>query len=116
MGDNFFEIIHWSSGRNLSSSCVKHLNLDTQRIRVGGDLREAVNNMKTDHAKLFRIVLRFSKWLGRTQELQEAEQELHSNMPSHLAAIMKGKKEILVDLKYPDSGVIDEATSALPSI
>ena len=58
----------------------------------------------------------FKKWLTRAKELQTAEHELHSNMPLHLAAIMQGKRlllreEILVDLKYSDAAVIDEAIS-----
>ena len=55
----------------------------------------------------------FSKWTSRANELREAEQELKANMPKHAAKILQPKrlllwKEILLDLEYPDMGVISE--------
>eukprot|EP00435_Cladocopium_sp_Y103_P072300 s179_g39.t2 len=55
-----------------------------------------------------------AKFLRRSLELKEQEAKLHESLPAHLQQVLKGKKlllwkEILVDLQYPDAGVIDDA-------
>ena len=56
------------------------------------------------------------KWLKRSLELRKDEDALHERLPCHLQQILKGKrllllKEILIDLKYPDVGVVDDIIS-----
>eukprot|EP00435_Cladocopium_sp_Y103_P012737 s4229_g3.t1 len=65
----------------------------------------------------FKVRAAFLKrWLKRSLELREDEQRLHDNLPDHLKSILRGKrlllwKEILIDLKYPDSAVVDDIIS-----
>ena len=56
------------------------------------------------------------KWLKRSLELRADEEQLHQSMPTHLRTILKGKrllllKEILLDLNYPDVGIVDDIIS-----
>ena len=56
------------------------------------------------------------RWLKRSLELRADEERLHQQMPLHLRKILKGKrllllKEILIDLQYPDLGVVDDIIS-----
>eukprot|EP00435_Cladocopium_sp_Y103_P035915 s3494_g9.t1 len=49
----------------------------------------------------------------RSLELKEQEAKLHASLPAHLQRVLEGKKlllwkEILLDLQYPDAGVIDD--------
>ena len=52
-------------------------------------------------------------------ELKEAEGKLHDEIPAHLRGLLAGKRlllwrEILTDLQYPDSAVIDEILTGFP--
>ena len=53
------------------------------------------------------------KWSNRAKELTKDEIALHEKLPFHLKHLLKGKrllllKEVLNDLKYPDSSLVDE--------
>ena len=55
----------------------------------------------------------FKKWLTRAMELKNDEAALHASMPKHLQKNLAGKKllvlkEILTDLGYPDSEVVED--------
>eukprot|EP00435_Cladocopium_sp_Y103_P054514 s1794_g17.t1 len=55
----------------------------------------------------------FNKYLKRAQELSQAEQALRDKMPPHVRSLVGDKrlllwKEILHDLNYPDTDLIDE--------
>eukprot|EP00435_Cladocopium_sp_Y103_P057030 s1087_g19.t1 len=55
----------------------------------------------------------FKKYLGRAQELSVQEETLREGMPPHVRALVGDKRlllwrEILSDLGYPDTGLIDE--------
>lgn len=55
----------------------------------------------------------FNKYLKRASELSEAESVLRNGMLEHVRALVGDKrllllKEILSDLEYPDTGLVDE--------
>lgn len=59
------------------------------------------------------------KWLKRSLELKQAEEELHCKLDEHLKPLICGKrlllwKEILEDIKYPDSQVVDQIIRGFP--
>ena len=118
-GDYFFEVLNIGVPRErieFIHEALKAGHPQNLLKRIDSDLREAVLSMREEnHAKTVSTrAAFFKKWFARAKELKPAEQELHSNMAPHLASILKGKrlllwKEILVDLKYPDAAVIDEA-------
>ena len=61
----------------------------------------------------------FKKWLKRSLELKQEEEELHSSLKPHLQQLMGGKrlllwKEILIDLEYKDAKIIDEMIEGFP--
>eukprot|EP00435_Cladocopium_sp_Y103_P071464 s958_g37.t1 len=66
------------------------------------------------HVRFKKRAAFFAKWLRRSLELKEQEAKLHASLPAHLQRVLEGKKlllwkEILLDLQYPDAGVIDDA-------
>ena len=59
------------------------------------------------------------KWMKRALELRTEEKELHAKLPEHLQHLLTGKKlrlwkEILDDLGYPDSKIVDEICRGFP--
>ena len=73
-------------------------------------------NFSGDEYKLTKERANFLwKWSSRAKELAEDERRLHENMPEHLQQLLSGKrlllmKEVLEDLKYPDTSLFDEIT------
>ena len=58
----------------------------------------------------------FIKWTKRARELATQEAELLKSAPEHLREILKGKrlvllKEILAELNYPDTSLVDDIVS-----
>jgi hypothetical protein len=81
--------------------------------RVPEAVQEAIENLLHQplHLRLAKRTQFFKKWLKRSLELRSQEEELREQMPLHLKRVLKGKrlllwKEILVDLKYKDAGII----------
>ena len=59
------------------------------------------------------------KWMKRAVQLRAEEQQLHAGLPAHLQPLLKDKKlllwkEILQDLQYPDSKIVDEICQGFP--
>ena len=59
------------------------------------------------------------KWMKRAVQLRAEEQQLHAGLPTHLQPLLKDKKlllwkEILLDLQYPDSKIVDEVCQGFP--
>jgi hypothetical protein len=59
------------------------------------------------------------RWMKRALELRTEEQKLHARLPEHLQHLLTGKKlllwrEILDDLGYPDSKIVDEICGGFP--
>ena len=59
------------------------------------------------------------KWMKRAVQLRAEEQQLHAGLPPHLQPLLKDKKlllwkEILLDLQYPDSKIVDEVCQGFP--
>eukprot|EP00438_Fugacium_kawagutii_P013576 Skav234780 [mRNA] locus=scaffold2396:605776:607581:- [translate_table: standard] len=57
--------------------------------------------------------------MKRAVELRADEKKLHDSLPSHLNHILKNKKlllfkEMLIDLQYPDSKIVDEMIQGFP--
>jgi hypothetical protein len=53
------------------------------------------------------------RWTNRCKELEEQESVLHSRLEPHLQSVLSGKrlmllKEMLQELEYPDSNLVDE--------
>ena len=56
------------------------------------------------------------KWLKRSLEFKQAEEDLHRRLDGHLKPVLRGKRlllwrEILQDLGYPDVQVVDQIIS-----
>ena len=79
-------------------------------------LMEAVfhNFQRNDLGHLPRLRAEwFNKWVLRANELKLEESELKASMPAHISSILEHKRlllwrEILLDLDYPDVGVVSE--------
>lgn len=73
-------------------------------------------NFSGDEYKLAKERASFLwKWSNRAKELAGDEKRLHESMPEHLRHLLQGKrllllKEVLEDLKYPDTKLFDEIT------
>ena len=73
-------------------------------------------NFSGDEYKLAKERASFLwKWSNRAKELAVDEKRLHESMPEHLRHLLHGKrllllKEVLEDLKYPDTKLFDEIT------
>ena len=80
--------------------------LDYKSIDKIDDLLK--QNLMMDAATLLgRRVAWLKKWTKRAGELCQAEKELHDGMEPHCAAVLKGKRllllgEMLTDISYPD--------------
>ena len=61
----------------------------------------------------------FLLWTRRAKELASDELTCQGNAPEHLRGILKGKrllllKEILHDLQYPDTTLVDDILNGFP--
>ena len=86
--------------------------------KVVTELLEGLVN-DPSHLRLDRRAKFFKKWLKRSLELKESEAKLHDELPLHLRGLLAGKrmllwKEILADLDYPDSSVVDDILVGFP--
>ena len=71
------------------------------------------------HCRLEKRAKFFKKWLKRSLELKEEEAKLHNGLPEHLQRLLVGKrlllwKEILADLHYPDTSIVDDIVQGFP--
>eukprot|EP00435_Cladocopium_sp_Y103_P072753 s158_g41.t1 len=69
-----------------------------------------------DHALVKQRAAFLWKWSKRAKELSGEEDAFHASLPQHLQQLLQGKrllllKEVLQDLKYPDSGLVDEISN-----
>ena len=78
-------------------------------------LEEAIHNNVT--SKPESVVMKraqwFKKWTSRALQLSKQENELRDHWPQHRRMILQGKrflvlKEILMDMNYPDLGIVQE--------
>ena len=118
-GDHFFEVLQIGIPRKPEVFLQAALEVGHPKNllkRVRPELERAINFLVSENTKtLEELRANFlKKWLKRAMALKDQENQLHERMPKHLSLIMKGKRlllwtEILVDLGYPDSAIIDEA-------
>ena len=82
-------------------------------------LSEDIENMLREnfegepHVIMKERAMFLNKWTNRCKELRNQEAELHERLAPHLRKVLKGKrllvfKEILADLHYPDTSLIDD--------
>ena len=89
-------------------SLAIHLSQEIQSMLVENFHQDNLELVKTRAAFLM-------KWSNRCKALKLDEDRLRQNMESHLQRVLQGKrlllmKEMLLDLGYPDSSLVDEIT------
>jgi hypothetical protein len=84
-------------------------------IHLNGDVMEMLKqNFAEEPYKVIKERATFLKrWTSRCKELEAQESVLHSKLEPHLQSVLSGKrllllKEMLQELEYPDSNLVDE--------
>ena len=84
-------------------------------IHLSGDVMEMLKqNFAEEPYKVIKERANFlKKWTNRCKELEAQESTLHGGLDPHLQSVLRGKrlllmKEMLKDLDYPDTTLVDE--------
>ena len=91
-------------------------------IARAGELERSLLNRFVEQPMAVRFEKRagaFKRWLKRSLELKDDEERLHRELPEHLKPLLAGKrlllwKEILQELQYSDSSVVDDICVGFP--
>ena len=90
-------------------------------IHLSGVVKEALSynfEYEPHHVAKLRTQF-FLKWTKRAKELARDELAFQAKAPEHLRSLLKGKrllllKEILNDLQYPDTSLVDDILNGFP--
>lgn len=89
--------------------------------RAPKEVKQLLDNFASDkmESRFAKRASFMKKWLKRSLELKQAEDELHQRLDEHLKPLLQRKRlllwrEILQDLQYPDCQVVDQIIKGFP--
>ena len=92
-------------------------------IHLNGDVMEMLqqNFAEEPYLVIKERATFLKRWTNRCKELETQESALHSRLEPHLQSVLTGKrllllKEMLQELEYPDSNLVDEICQGFQTV